>query len=144
MIRRACLALGLMVLGAIGAVTAAPQPAAALDACASKGSFLTFRPWYTGLTDGNCQIVAISDQQGGVSMETFVLTVVFNVIDMLLQLVVYVAVGFVIYGGFIFLTSGGSPERATAARKTITNALIGVVIGIASVALVNMVGGAIL
>lgn len=142
MIKNALIALGLVLVGSVGLVAALPQTASAADPCADKSTILTIRPWFTNLTDANCNIKPIGSN--GVTLQQFVSTVIVNIVDMLLQLVAYIAVGFVIWGGFIYLTSGGSPDKAANGQKTVMNALIGVVVAIASVGLVRLVGEAIL
>ena len=135
MIRRAMLAVMLMVAGAVSLVAAVPQTALA-DACSDKGKILTIQPWYRGLTEGaECSIKSPKDM--GIS--AFVWTIGLNVAEALLQVTAYVAVGFVLYGGFVFMTSGGAPDRAAAGRKTVMNALIGMVIAISAVVLVNLI-----
>ena len=62
-----------------------------------------------------------------------------NVVEDLLQLAGFVTVGFVIYGGFLYLTSSGDANQMANGMKTVINAAIGLVIAIASVALVNVV-----
>ena len=64
-----------------------------------------------------------------------------NVIEFMLQLVGYMAVGFIIAGGFKFLTSTGSPEDIAKSRKTILNAVVGLIISIFSIGIVNVVVG---
>ena len=64
-----------------------------------------------------------------------------NVIEIALYLVGYIAVFFVLYGGFQFLTGGDNPSRVEQARKTIFNALVGLVISIGSVVVVNVIFG---
>jgi len=51
-----------------------------------------------------------------------------------------VALIFVIFGGFKFLTSGGEKEKVEGARKTITWALIGLVVIFSSFAILRLVG----
>ena len=55
----------------------------------------------------------------------------------------YVAIGFLIRGGFGYMTSSGSPEGMTAAKKTITNALVGMIIALLAASIVNAIGAAI-
>ncbi len=50
-----------------------------------------------------------------------------------------VAVLFVVIGGATYLTAGGNDEQTAKAKKTITNALIGIVIIILSYVIVNVV-----
>jgi len=47
------------------------------------------------------------------------------------------------YGGFLMMTSNGAPDKAARGRKTIMSAAIGLVIALASVALVNFISSKI-
>ncbi len=80
--------------------------------------------WYDGLQNSSCEIDV------DFSKPEVLWTVGFNLIEILLRVGGLVAIGFIIYGGFMFATSQGDPEGAKRARQTITNALIGVVISI--------------
>src|SRR5438876_505914 len=51
-----------------------------------------------------------------------------QVINILLGVVGLVAVIFLIIGGFRYVTAGGNEEAAESGKKTITNAIIGIVI----------------
>lgn len=126
----------ILVGGWYGAM--ASQPASA--AC---GSFLTFPAWYDGLVDGDCNITAIGGGSGQVDLQKFIWTIAFNIVEILLQIVAYVTGFYVLYGGFQFITSTGSPDGTAKARKTIINALIGLVLAIAAVGIVNLISGAI-
>lgn len=115
---------------------AAPQPAMA----ACNTTLLTFPAWYRGVVDDSCNIKSPTDSGG---LPTFIWTIGLNVIEIMLQLVGYIAVGFIIAGGFKYLTSTGSADDIAKAKKTILNAIIGLVISIFSVAIVNIVAGAV-
>lgn len=65
------------------------------------------------------------------------------VIDILLRVVVLVAIGFVIWGGFQYMTSTGEPDKTKAAKDTILNALIGMAIAIAASVIVSFIGNSI-
>lgn len=54
-----------------------------------------------------------------------------------------VAVGFIIYGGVTYITSAGDPGKAKKARMTLTFAIIGLVIVLASFAIVNFIVGSV-
>jgi hypothetical protein len=123
-------------LGGATVAVATPQPA--LAAC--NDQLLTFPAWYRGIVDADCNIMNPNDVGG---LPTFIWKIALNVIEIMLQLVGFIAVGYIITGGFKFLTSTGSPDDIVKARKTITNAVIGLVISIFSVAIVNVVAGAI-
>lgn len=66
------------------------------------------------------------------------------VVEILLRIGLFVAVGFVIYGGFLYLTSQGEPDKAANARKAIINAVIGLVIGLLATGFVAFIGGRLL
>jgi len=102
------------------------------------GSFLGFPHWYEflpGVTDSNhvCipKISAIGD----------IWLIVAAIVDILLRVGALAAVGFIIYGGIQFVTAQGEPDKATQARKTIVNALAGLVISIAAATVVTFVAG---
>lgn len=72
-------------------------------------------------------------------MSSFIWHIALNIVDDILQIAGYVAFGFVVFGGFLYMTSAGQPEKATRARKTITYGLIGVVVAMSAVLLVNVI-----
>jgi hypothetical protein len=118
---------------------AAPAPA---SQCDGSSRLLTFPTWYRGLLTPDCNdIRSPSSLAGGLS--EFIWTIVLNVIEIMLQAVGYACVGFIIAGGFRYIVSAGSPDGMVKARKTITNAVVGLVISIFSVAIVNVVAGAL-
>lgn len=121
-----------------GSVMTIAIPPTTFAACSE--SLLTFPAWYKGLVDGNCDIKAPTGETG---LRDFIWTIALNVIEILLQLVGYIAAGFIIFGGYKYMISAGSPDGMVKARKTITNAVIGLVISIFSVAIVNLISGAI-
>lgn len=120
-------------------VMATPQMTFAAKEDGCNSGLLTFPAWYDGVTEG-CEVVIEPGENG---VRDFVLTVSLNIVEMILQLVGYIAFGFIIYGGYKYMISAGSSDGMTKARKTITNAVVGLLISIFSVAIVNLVGGAI-
>lgn len=98
--------------------------------------------WYKGLKVGDCTGVS-PDGNNGNDLSKFVTILVMNIVQALLVIGAYVTVFFIIKGGFGYMTSAGSPEGMTAARKTITNALIGMVIAMLAASIVNAVAGMI-
>jgi riboflavin synthase len=60
--------------------------------------------------------------------------------EILLRIVAVVAVGYIIYGGFQYLISQGEPDRTRAAKDSIVNALVGLVIAILATTIVNFIG----
>lgn len=137
------------VLGAGFMLT--PSTTAQAAACAKNP---LFPQWYDDLcetgTNGNVKIKSPNDfKQGkdaeatGNALGTWILIIVMNVVKTLLTVVGYVALAFVIWGGFKYMTQGDSAQGTAGARKTIQNAVIGLVISIMSVAIINFITGAI-
>lgn len=62
-----------------------------------------------------------------------------SVIEYALYLSAIIAVLFIIYGGYQYIFSGGSDDRAKAGRKTLANALIGLVIVVLAYVIVQVV-----
>jgi len=122
---------------------APPQASAAVvtngnPTCAKR--FLTLPVWYRGLTkaDDNCELKSPAET-GGISK--YIWTIVLNVIEIVLQLIGFVSVLFIMYGGFQYLTNGYNPSVVEAARKTITNAVVGLAISISATGLVTLAFG---
>jgi hypothetical protein len=130
-----------------GATFTLATPGTTYAACATQ-NFLTFPTWYKGLVDDSCNIVPPDGQAGShdpmhPTLQTFIWTIVLNVIEFMLQLVGYLSVGFLIFGGYKYMISAGAADGMIKARKTIMNAIIGLVLSIFSVAIVNLISGVI-
>lgn len=128
----------LFVTAAGGALLTVATPQVTAAACDTR--ILTIPAWYNGLTDGSCNLQN-PNSVGGIS--NFIWRIALNIVEMILQIVGYITVGFIIFGGYKYMISTGSPDGMVKARKTITNAVIGLLISIFSVAIVNLVAGAI-
>ncbi|MCJ1967886.1 hypothetical protein LRM47_02450 [Candidatus Nanosynbacter sp. TM7-076] len=138
--KKIIIAMSLMIIGSFGASVTFPNTSFAegeINECDKKGRILTLKPWYDGLTKGDCSIKDIGSDAD--SQANFIWRVVLNIVDDLLQLIGYTTVGYIIYGGFLMMTSNGAPDKAAHGRKTIMSAAIGLVIALASVALVNFI-----
>jgi hypothetical protein len=68
-----------------------------------------------------------------------VVTIIGKVVKILLFVSGAITVLFVIIGGFMYVTSAGNEEQATKGRKTVTYALIGIIIIILSYVIVTAV-----
>jgi len=120
-------------------VTISPQPVAA--ACESR--LMGIPPWYRGLTapdtstnPPSCKMKSPADV-GGIS--NYIWRIVLNGIEMAIVAVAYVSTFFILYGGFLFMTGGSSPGQIERGRKTILNAVIGLVICMASIGVTNLI-----
>lgn len=122
-----------------GATLAVATPQTTMAACVER-PLLTIPPWYRGLTKNDCSIKSPTEAGG---LSKFIWTIVLNVIEIMLHIVGYVSVAFIIYGGFKFITGTGTPDTVVKARTTILNAVIGLILSIASIGIVNVIAGAI-
>lgn len=106
-------------------------------AACGGGSFLGFPTWYKYLPSttvtGICtpQFTRLSD----------VWLIVAAVIEILLRIAALAAVGYVMYGGFVFVTSQGEPNRAARGRQVLINALAGLIIAVMAAAVVGFIAG---
>lgn len=103
-------------------------------------SILGFPTWYRYLElDGVCNVSGPLNEDNRFDWQRAAGYIAVAVLEILLRLGALVAVGYVIYGGFKFITSQGEPENAKNARNTILNAIIGLVITIASASIVAFI-----
>lgn len=125
--------LSLAVLLVIFAPTTSASPLTQLGASCSAQRFLTFPVWYKGLTctDGVVQMTKIND----------IWKIGLNIVEMLIIATAYVSIGFIIWAGFKFMKSRGDPGKIVEARTAIVQAVLGLGIALASVAIVEFVSG---
>jgi hypothetical protein len=130
----------LVIIGSLSGVLAIAHPSPASAAC---GKLLTFPAWYDGLVKdkSSCELKEIGQGTGKVTVERFVVRVILNITEMILQLVAYATVVFLIVGGFKYITSTGDSTNMANAKKTILNSIIGLIIALLSVGIVNAVAG---
>ena len=139
--KKIIIAMSLVIIGSFGASVTFPNTSFADDACSNKGKILTLRPWYSGLTNNDCSLKSPGVDTN--SQANYIWKIALNIVDDLLQLIGYTTVGYIMYGGFLMMTSSGAPDKAAHGRKTIMSAAIGLVIALASVALVNFISSKI-
>jgi hypothetical protein len=71
---------------------------------------------------------------------TPLLQIALAIVDILLRVGALLAVGYVLYGGFLYITSQGEPDGTKRGRQAIVNALVGLVIAIFATAIVTFIG----
>ncbi len=103
-------------------------------ACSAKG--IDFLPtWYKYLDEetvgGKCS--------AKVNFPEDLSRILLAIFEILLRVGGMVAFFFIIYGGFQYLTSQGEPDKAKAARTTIVNALVGLVLAMMASVIVNLI-----
>lgn len=77
-----------------------------------------------GFTSWNCGVV-INDQG---TLKTGVWQIAANVLTDLTVAAAYLVLGYVIYGGYIYISSSGDPNKVAKGKKTLTQAFIGLAI----------------
>lgn len=114
---------------------------------AERGSFLGLPTWYKFLPYEEAR----NDENQGLGFceIKFDATkdapkVLLAVFEILLRIAGMAAVIFVIVGGFQYILTQGEPDKAKAAKGTIVNALIGLVIAISATVIVNFFARSIL
>ncbi len=123
------------------------QTQAAGSSASGCATNFVFPAWYEGLCDSEGNIKSPADMGKGKdtagNLGAWLTTIALNIVQILLYVVGYVSIGFIIYGGFKYMTQGDNASGTAAARKTIMNAVIGLAISIMSVAIVKFVAGSI-
>jgi hypothetical protein len=108
--------------------------------CSNNGISI-IPPWYKYLK-------GTDDPGGGCSIQfSFpgdLGAIMLAIIEILLRIGAIAAVGYIIYGGFMYMTSQGEPDKAKAAQTTITNAVVGLVIALLATGIVSFIGGRLL
>lgn len=115
--------------------------AAVGDACTPKGGgFFALPHWWKYLS---FQINDLNQCAPVFNFPGDIWAVVLAVIDMLLRLAGIVAVLSIVIAGVTYITSAGSSEKTTSARKRIQNSLIGLGIVIVASAVVSFIGNSL-
>jgi len=116
-----------------------PAFLAAVPAKCSNG-FFGLPPWYKylKLDPGTCEVIDFTLL--GTGSNSGLLLIALAIIDLLLRLAGIVAVAFVIWGGFDYITSQAEPDKLAQARHKIINALIGLGLAIMATSIVVFVG----
>ena len=110
-------------------------------AASCDGTILGIPTWYRGLTeqkDGSC---VIAEKVGEEGINEYLTIIILNVSEMLMRLVAIVSFGLILYSGFTYITSAGSAQRVESAKKTLKNAVIGLIIALLATAIINLIFG---
>lgn len=104
--------------------------------------FMGLRAWY----DNVAAVCEGRQPKDAEEIRSIVWLIVLNLVTLALQVVGYVCVGFVVWGGYQYMLSRGESSRVMSGKKTITNALIGLALcmtaSLISGAIVDVVSGA--
>ena len=123
--------------------TIIPSKAYAADC---NTTFFGMPAWYRGLTKSDCSIKNISNKDTGtdyVTLQSFIWTIVLNVADGLFRIAGIISTGFIVWAGFQYMISQGNSAKVAAAKNTLTNAIIGLIVILLAVGITNFVLGLI-
>lgn len=113
--------------------------ALAAQPCQPGSGGLPLPTWYQYLpgetVNGQCEIK--TDNLGG----KVVILILMGIFDILLYVAGLIAVVMIIWGGFKLLTSNGEPQKIAAAKTTIFNALVGLIIAVIASQIVGFIAG---
>lgn len=137
----------------IGLAVLSPAKADAASCNLEDGSLLGIPPWYKYL-DGEESKQMVPDGSGGLKEETLcrpdisadsgekiprkdIMLIVAAILEILIRMAGLAAFIYLLYGGFMYLTSNGSSEQVSNAGTTLLNAAIGLAIAISATTAVN-------
>jgi len=133
--------IGLLLWGMASSLAISVSPLVSTPASAvCNQRFLTMPVWYRGLGDScdKADIDALGDNKElGGKLGVAAMIVGLNIVEILMHLAAYIASAFVIFGGFQYMLSMGSPDGNAKGRKTIINAVIGLVISLIAITVVS-------
>lgn len=141
----------LLSLGAVLSFGTLMVPIQANAACDPNGyegrTFLgIFHAWDYGLkhmgndADGTCHAVI---EKGSDGIPAFVWTVVLNIFYDISVAAGIVAVVMIIINGFQYMTSGGSADKVSSAKKGLMQSIIGLAITLLAATIINFIVGSI-
>lgn len=91
----------------------------------SARGFGSCDPTFAGLVPWDCQVGEMTNEDALVSN---IATIATNILTDLTVIAAYLILGYVIYGGYLYMFSSGDPAKAMAGKKTLTQAFIGLAI----------------
>lgn len=89
-----------------------------------------------GMVPWDCGVKITDDQE---SLKTGPWIIATNVSGDITILTSYLALGYIIYGGYLYAFSGGEPSKAAAGKKTLTQAFIGLAISMSATAIMSTI-----
>ena len=92
---------------------------------------------FLGLTPWDCKVNIQENNPD--SLTEGILQIIVNISIDLSVIAAYLVLGYVIYGGYLYILSGGDPNKVASGRKTLTNAFIGLAIVMSANLIMNTV-----
>lgn len=102
------------------------------------GGFLGFPHWYKYLEGIEEHTRNCAPRLGNVND---IWLIALAVVEILLRVAIIAGIIYVLIGGFKYITSRANPDKTSAAKNTVVDGLIGVVIAIVATAAVSFIAG---
>ena len=90
---------------------------------------------FLGLTSWDCGV----NMNSAETIKSGVWTIAANILTDITVIAAYLVLGYVIYGGYLYIMSSGEPAKIAAGKKTLVHAFIGVAIVMLAHLLVNSI-----
>ena len=115
-----------------------PTPTYARD----MGSCDPAQDYILGLTPWDCDITP--NPQSTDELRNNAITIATNVLTDLSVIATYLVLGYIIYGGYLYMFASGDPSKVAAGKKTLAHAFIGFGIAMLSYVIINTIRIALL
>ena len=134
-----------LIMG-VSLLSATPVPTYAdSNDCENTPFILGMRPWYYGLvksgSNNTCTVKNTNELGGDSGLQKFIMTIVLNIIYDLSVIAGLLTVAMIIYGAYQFIMAGGDVGKTVKAKKTLTNAIVGLVIALMSWGIISYISG---
>ena len=83
---------------------------------------------FLGLKSWDCGLEDLNKIQGQEALSGSIWTIVVNVLDNITVLAAYLIIGYIIYGGYLYLLSGGESNKVVTGKKAIIHGITGLTI----------------
>src|SRR3989338_134809 len=109
-------------------------------------SFLVVLPLFNNFAQAQCDPTS-GDPMGCIPKDVYtdksIQNILIDIIDASLSLLFLVVLGFMIYGGYFWMTSMGNEEKIKKSKQILTASIVGLLIVLMSLSIVNFVSDAI-
>ena len=83
---------------------------------------------FLGMTNWDCGFVEMEGDDAQDELTQNIVVITSNVLTDITVLAAYIIIGYVMYGGYLYMFSSGDPGKAAAGKKALTHAFIGLAI----------------
>ena len=130
--------IGLFIAIAVASLFSLAMLPAQNSYAACGEAYLGLRPWYKGLENSSCTGIDETKFQGE-GLKSSIWLIVLNIASDLMAVVGYLAIIFVIWGGYQYMMARGDPGMVAKGKKTIVNAIVGLAICMLASTLTGMI-----